>query len=103
MIANLRHCVPRNTLLKIDQSLIHPYISYGLTAWGLASKAYLNKILVLQKRALRFIFFSNKREHAVILFVQTNILPLGFLYYESLCCLMQGRSVYIHMYARAYS
>ena len=46
MIANLRHFVPRNTLLKIYQSLIHPYISYGLTVWGLASKAYLNKILV---------------------------------------------------------
>ena len=89
MIVKLRHFVPGNTILKIYQSLIHPYISYGLTAWGLASKAYPNKILVLQKRALRFIFFTNKREHVVPLFVQTNILPLDFLYYQSLYCLMQ--------------
>ena len=43
IIAKLRHFVPRNTLLRIYQSLILPYISYGLTAWGLASKSYLTK------------------------------------------------------------
>ena len=53
IIAKLGHLVPRNTLLRIYQSLILPYISYGLAAWGLASKSYLTKILVLQKRALR--------------------------------------------------
>jgi len=47
IIAKLRHFVPRNILLRIYQSLILPYISYGLTAWGLASKSYLTKISVV--------------------------------------------------------
>ena len=40
--------------------LILSYISDGLTAWVLASKSYLTKILVLQKRALRFIIFRRE-------------------------------------------
>ena len=88
IIAKLRHFVPRNTLLRIYQSLILPYISYGLAAWGLASKSYLTKILVLQKRALRFIFFAERCEHAVPLFIHADILPLNFLYFKSVCCLM---------------
>ena len=88
IIAKLRHFVPRNTLLRIYQSLILPYISYGLTAWGLASKSYLTKILVLQKRALRFIFSVERCEHAVPLFIHVDILPLNFLYFKSVCCLM---------------
>ena len=47
-----------------------PIIYYGLTAWGLASKSYVTKILN-QKRAVR-----------------ADILPLNFLYYKSVCCLM---------------
>ena len=88
IIAKLRHFVPRNTLLRIYQSLILPYISYGLAAWGLASKSYLTKILVLQKRALRFIFFAERCEHAVPLFIHAEILPLNFLYFKSVCLLM---------------
>ena len=53
MLAILRHFVPRKTLLQIYQSLIFPYINYAITVWGLASKRYLDKILRLQKRALR--------------------------------------------------
>ena len=89
IIAKLGHFVPRNTLLRIyPQSLILPYISYGLAAWGLASKSYLTKILVFQKRALRFIFFAERCEHAIPLFIHADILPLNFLYFKSVCCLM---------------
>ena len=92
MIAKLRHFVPRNILLHIYQSLTHPYISYGLTAWGMASKSALNRILILQKRCLRFIFFSERRAHAIPLFIDTNVLPVHFLYYEAVCCLMHDVS-----------
>ena len=34
VIARLRHLVPFTTLLSIYRSLILPYLSYGLTAWG---------------------------------------------------------------------
>lgn len=60
LLAQLRHFVPPHTLLNIYQSLICPYITYGLSVWGQACKSYLNDILMLQKCALRFRYFANK-------------------------------------------
>ena len=65
LLAKLRYFVPRCSLLNIYKSLILPYVSYDLTVWGLAIKCYINKILILQKRALRFIYFSQSKENAV--------------------------------------
>ena len=61
----LRHFVPRTTLLNIYQSLTLPYLTYGLAAWGQPAKTHLQKILVLQKRVLRLMNFSEPRAHAV--------------------------------------
>ena len=45
VIARLRHFVPLCTLLNIYRSLIFPYLSYGLAAWGQAAKTHLQKLL----------------------------------------------------------
>ena len=37
------------TLLNIHRSLIEPYISYGLVAWGQAANTHLNNVFILQK------------------------------------------------------
>jgi len=55
---------------------------------GQACKSYLEKLLKLQKRALRFIYFSDHNERAIPLFVDAHILPLKFGYYESMATLM---------------
>ena len=53
------------------------------------SKSSLDKQFKLQKRALHhFIYFSSRNEHAIPLFVDANILPLTFSYYESIAKLM---------------
>jgi hypothetical protein len=65
IIAKLRHFVPLNTLLSIYNSLILPYLTYGLIAWGQACKSHLNKILILQKRVLQLIFFANRNDHSI--------------------------------------
>ena len=85
MIAKLRHFVPSSVLTNIYKSLILPYLTYGLVAWGKASKNYLNKIVVLQKRVLRLIYFVDRNDHAIPLFVNAKILPFTFLYYEAEC------------------
>ena len=59
---------------------------YGLTSWGNASETLLNKVLVLQKRALRLIHFAQAREHAILL--KGKLLPLKSLYYEKIVNLM---------------
>ena len=72
------------------------FISYGLTAWGLASKFYLTEMLVFQTRVLRFIFSVERCKHAVHLFIHADILPLNFLYFKFVCCFIhdiQNRKV----------
>ena len=64
------------------RSLIEPYISYGLTAWGQATNSKLNKILILQKRALRLMYFSDSRANPIPLFVRSGVLPLNMLYFK---------------------
>ena len=63
--ATLRHIVPNRTLLDIYKSPIAPYITYGLTSWGTASKTLINNILVLQKCVLRLIHSAPVRGHAI--------------------------------------
>lgn len=41
IISRLRHFTPTSIILNIYRSLIHPYISNGLRAWGQTSKANL--------------------------------------------------------------
>ena len=49
---------------------------------------YLNKILILQKRALRLLFFADVRDHAIPPFLEANVLPITFLYHECVASLM---------------
>ena len=72
ILARLRHFVPTETLLMIYRSLILPYLSYGRCVWGLVAKSYINKLLVLQKRALRLIYFAPSNAHAILFFMETK-------------------------------
>ena len=67
LFTKLKHFVPQTTLITLYWSLIHPYLNYGVCAWGQASISLLNKILILQKRVLRFIFFVNRSESTISL------------------------------------
>jgi len=87
-ISQLRHFIPTFILLAIYRSLIHPYISYGLSVWGQTTKLNLKRILILQKRAPHLIFLVNKREHAIPLFIPANILPVDMPYCKSMSVLM---------------
>ena len=89
VIARLRQLVPFTTLLGIYRSLILPYLSYSLAAWGQAAKSHLQKkILVLQKRVFRLMYFCEPRAHAVPLFISSKILPLNMLYVETVSSIM---------------
>ena len=39
LICKLRHFLPRHILLTIYRSLVTPYLTYGLIAWGQACKS----------------------------------------------------------------
>ena len=88
ILARKRHHVPLNIFLQIYRSLIFPYTLYGIPVWGQAAQRDLEKILILQKRALRLILFSNKKTHAILLFIASNILPVNMLYFETVSAIM---------------
>ena len=88
IVAKLRHFVPRHELLTLYRSLILPCISYGICAWGHSAETHLHKLLVLQKRALWLMFFTDPRTHAVPLLLETKQLPTSFLLFEQMSLLM---------------
>ena len=55
---------------------------------GHAAQTYFHKLLVLQKRALRLMFFAEPRTHAVPLFLETKQLPISFLLFEQMSLFM---------------
>lgn len=65
------------------QSLMFLYLTYGLIEWSQAAQKLLNKFLLLQERALRFITFSKPRTHAVPVFISSKTLPVNMLYFET--------------------
>jgi hypothetical protein len=78
IISRLRHFVPTNT------SLISPYLQFGIALWGQAANIHMDKLLKLQKRALRLIYFSDYKTHAVPSFIHSNNLPVNIIFLKSI-------------------
>lgn len=76
MLTKLKHFVPENILYSLYCTLVMPYINYGVLIWGNTCKKYLDKILKLQKWAIRTISNSYYRSHARPLFSKFNILDV---------------------------
>ena len=70
-------------------------MTYSIAVWGQAAhwlEKNLDKLLVLQNRALRLIQFTPYRSHAIPLFIHYNIFPLNFQYCKSVCTIMHDVS-----------
>ena len=65
-----------------------PYTTYGICVWGLAAKSYINKLLALQKRALRLIYFAPSNAHDIPFFIETKFLPVNMIYFDTVANLM---------------
>jgi hypothetical protein len=92
VIAKLRHFVPTRTLLNIYRSLILPHMSYGIVVWGHAAQTHLDKLLKLQKRALRLIYFGQYFSQTIPFFCSSNILPINMLCFKTTSILMHDVS-----------
>ena len=66
-------------LKMLYYALIHPFILYGITAWGLTFPSYLDKILKLKKYR-RAVTFSDHMAHSNPMFIQHNILKVDDLH-----------------------
>ena len=52
ILNRVRYILPRQTLLTLYFTLVHPRLLYGIIAWGNASPTALNRVICLQKRAI---------------------------------------------------
>ena len=80
IINKVKYCFPTDTLLMLYSSLILPYLNYGIIVWGHTHTTFLDKILLLQKKALRIICHTSWRAHTDILFLENNIMKIYDLF-----------------------
>ena len=76
MLYKIRNYCPKRTLRSLYFSIFHSHLTYGLPVWGNTVQAYLDKIDILQKRAIRAITFAEYNAHTAPLFKELNILSL---------------------------
>ena len=76
IISKLKHFVPFHTLKTLYCSLILPHFTYGILAWGNKT----DKLLKIQKRAVRTITLNKYNAHTEPLFKRLEILKIHDLY-----------------------
>lgn len=84
MINKIKFLVPAKVLDSLYNTLIGSYLNYGILAWGGSSINKLNRILLLQKRALRAINFADFRSHTSPYFTKHKTLKVKDIYYHQL-------------------
>lgn len=84
VINKIKFLVPAKVLDSLYNTLIGSYLNYGILAWGGSSINKLNRILLLQKRALRTINFADFRSHTSPYFTKHKTLKVKDIYYHQL-------------------
>ena len=59
ILSKVRHYLDRNALMLIYNSLVESRLRYGILSWSSVPLNQLNRLKVLQNKALRFINFSS--------------------------------------------
>ena len=76
VIFRSRFFLTEKTLLSLYYTLVYPYISYCSTVWTSTYLTTLNRIYLLQKRAVRAITKSDYLAHSAPLFWRLNVLDI---------------------------
>jgi hypothetical protein len=63
IISKLRYYVNKSILLNIYYALVHPFLIYGILAWGNTYPTTLKPLKILQKKAIRLMTFSKFDAH----------------------------------------
>lgn len=80
VIRRIRNITDEKTAFTSYHALFSSHLKYGIVAWGSATIANLNRVLCIQKRAIRTILRRNMLDHCKGFFVQYNILTVISLY-----------------------
>ena len=76
----IRHYAPTDTLTLLYHSIFAPFLSYGLSVWGLTYPSLLEPITVLQEKILKIMSFSEINASSGPLFDRLQILKLNDMF-----------------------
>lgn len=75
-----RECFDLFILRILYFAFVHSQLVYCIESWGNTYVTYLDPVIRLQKRAIRFITFSKTTDHSRPLFQSLNVLPYSCIY-----------------------
>ena len=73
-LSKLKHIIPVSVELTIYNSLFRSFIEYGICAWGRSNSNLINRLITLQKRAVRCIINAKYNAHTDPIFAKLGIL-----------------------------
>jgi len=76
LLYKIRSYSPEPILLSLYYAIFHSHLTYGLPVWGFADQKLLDRIVLLQKKALRIITYADFRAHTKPIMKETKILSL---------------------------
>ena len=83
MLYRVGQFVNERTLISIYHAIFDSHLNYDFIVWG-HTKGSINRVLIIQKKALRTIHFNGKFDHTSSIFSESNIVKLpGKLYIEN--------------------
>ena len=86
--SKLKFTVPQNVLMLLYNSIVLPHLSYCNIVWGNSYSSHLNKMEILQKRAIRILTYSMYNSHTKLLFSRMKVLPVQELISLNTCILI---------------
>ena len=84
MFFKVRHFLPIDILICLYNSLLSPFLQYGILVWGLTYETHITPVFLLQKRVLRAISFEHFTSPSTPLFVNIKILQLQHIFHLKL-------------------
>ena len=97
MLYKIRHFCPKTVLGSLYYSLFNSHMTYGLPVWGNANQIFTNKLVTLQKKAIRAISFSDYKSPSAPIFKEFEILRFKDLYKTQLAALMWDFFMWDHL------
>ena len=80
VIAKLKSYFPTKILLKLYHAILHSYLLYALPVWGSTDKTYLQKLVSLQNKALKFIAGAQLNDSVGPIYRKLEVLSFHRLY-----------------------
>ena len=79
ILSKVRHFGNKHILAMLYYSLIYPFFTYGVHAWGLTFPSFLTQLFIIKKKkkTIRIISFSEPKSRSEPLFKSLNLLKLN--------------------------